>query len=57
MKNSHEFHRILVASDFSPPAEAALRQAIWIASVTGAKNEHVLGIVGERRRILERLGS
>lgn len=30
------FERILVASDFSPPAEAAFQQAVWLTRKTGA---------------------
>ncbi len=36
MKSKLGFERILVATDFSPPAEAALRQAVWLARKTGA---------------------
>lgn len=31
------YGRILVAMDFSPPAEAAVRQAVWLARAGGAK--------------------
>jgi universal stress protein E len=30
------FERILVATDFSPPADAALKQAVWLARQVGA---------------------
>lgn len=36
MTQSIEYKRILVATDFSPPASAALQQAVWIATATGA---------------------
>lgn len=36
MTQSIEYKRILVATDFSPPAGAALHQAVWIATATGA---------------------
>ena len=35
MKQGYE--RILVATDFSPHADAALRQAVWLARRTGAR--------------------
>ncbi|WP_373652694.1 universal stress protein [Schlesneria sp. DSM 10557] len=31
------YRHILVATDFSPPAEAALKQAVWLSQKTGAK--------------------
>ena len=31
------YQRILVATDFSPPADAALKQAVWLARQNGAK--------------------
>ena len=31
------YERILVATDFSPHAEAALKQAVWLARQNGAK--------------------
>lgn len=31
------YHRILVATDFSSPAEAAVKQAVWLTRVCGAK--------------------
>lgn len=31
------FHNILVATDFSPAAEAALQQGVWLARVSGAR--------------------
>jgi universal stress protein E len=31
------YQKILVATDFSPPAEAALRQAVWLARQSGAR--------------------
>lgn len=37
MDSAHGFRKILVATDFSPPAEAALRQAIWLARLSGAQ--------------------
>jgi len=37
MKSKLEFQRILVAMDFSTHAKAALRQAIWLARIHGAK--------------------
>ncbi len=37
MTNTIGFQHILVATDFSPHAEAALKQAIWIARQSGAK--------------------
>ena len=36
MKSKLGFDRILVATDFSPPSEAALRQAVWLARETSA---------------------
>jgi nucleotide-binding universal stress UspA family protein len=30
------FHGILVATDFSPPADTALQQAVWLTQTTGA---------------------
>ncbi len=37
MNDSIRYNRILVATDFSSSAEAALRQAIWLARLNGAK--------------------
>jgi nucleotide-binding universal stress UspA family protein len=37
MNDSIKYNRILVATDFSSSAEAALRQAIWIARLNGSK--------------------
>lgn len=37
MKNQLGFNRILVAIDFSPHSEAALRQAVWLARKVGAR--------------------
>ena len=37
MKNQLGFKRILVAIDFSPHSEAALRQAVWLARKVGAQ--------------------
>lgn len=37
MPRSAGYQRILVATDFSSPSRAALRQAIWIARSSGAK--------------------
>jgi universal stress protein E len=36
MDNQHLFQRVLVATDFSAPAEAAMKQAVWVARSTGA---------------------
>lgn len=36
MNSQHGFHHILVATDFSSPAEAAFQQAVWLARETGA---------------------
>ncbi len=36
MNIQHSFNRILVASDFSEPSEAAMKQGIWLARRTGA---------------------
>lgn len=35
MSTQHFYKRILVATDFSKPAEAALKQAVWLARRTG----------------------
>lgn len=37
MNKQRNYDRILVATDFSPCADAALKQAIWMARQTGAK--------------------
>ena len=37
MNNPRSDDRILVATDFSPAAEAALKQAVWLARQTGAQ--------------------
>lgn len=37
MSNNSGFQHILVATDFSVPSEAALKQAIWYSRQTGAK--------------------
>ena len=34
---SQVYRNILVATDFSPHADAALRQAVWLAKQTGAR--------------------
>jgi universal stress protein E len=36
-RSKNEFHRILVATDFSSAADAALKQAVWLEKTTGAK--------------------
>jgi nucleotide-binding universal stress UspA family protein len=36
MADEPTFNKILVATDFSPPADAALRQAVWLARQAGA---------------------
>jgi universal stress protein E len=51
MKQSSEFKRILVATDFSPPADAALQQAVWLASATGASVD-VLHTVPSFQRLI-----
>ena len=33
----HSYQHILVATDFSPHADAAVRQAVWLAKQTGAR--------------------
>ena len=37
MENAAGYRRILVAIDFSPSSEAALKQAVWIARLAGAR--------------------
>ena len=37
MKDAPHYQRILVAMDFSSPAEAALQQAVWIAKQAGSQ--------------------
>src|SRR5688572_20511605 len=37
MQNSSGYRRILVAIDFSPSSEAALKQAVWIARLSNAE--------------------
>ena len=36
MNTEHCYKRILVATDFSEPSEAALKQAVWLSNKTGA---------------------
>ncbi len=37
MTHLQAYKRILVATDFSPPAEAAVKQAVWLARQVGAR--------------------
>ncbi len=37
MENAAGYRRILIATDFSPSSEAALKQAVWIARRSGAQ--------------------
>jgi universal stress protein E len=36
-RSGDDFRRILLATDFSPAADVALKQAVWLARTTGAK--------------------